>query len=60
MPLSLITLARLCEEIAYHAMAAKLLATHATNASAQHLKNVRSIHAQIGELLADAEKKEAA
>lgn len=57
--LSLITLAREAEALSYHATAAKLLAPFAPDASAQHLKNLKTIHAQIGEMLA-AEQKETA
>lgn len=51
MALSLISLAALADSLAAQAAAAKVLAPFAPEASAQHLKNARTIHSQIGALL---------
>ena len=60
MALSLIALAREAEALAHHATAAKLLTPYAPEASAQHLKNLTTIHRQIGEMLAAEQKDQAA
>jgi hypothetical protein len=52
MSLPLIALSRLAEDAAHHVTAAKILAPFAPEASAQHIKNFRTIHQQIGEALA--------
>ena len=60
MALSLIALAREAEALAYQATAAKLLAPFAPEASAQHLRNLKTIHRQIGKMLAAEQKDQAA
>ncbi|UPT53403.1 hypothetical protein [Synechococcus phage Ssp-JY39] len=60
MALSLIALAREAEALAYQANAAKLLAPFAPEASAQHLRNLKTIHRQICEMLAAEQKDQAA
>lgn len=60
MALSLIALAREAEALSYHATAAKLLAPFGPEASTQHLKNLKNIHRQIGEMLAAEHKDQAA
>jgi hypothetical protein len=59
MSLSLITLANLADAMACQANAAKVLAPFAPKTSAQHLKNARMLHKQIGELLAAADREQA-
>jgi hypothetical protein len=57
---SLIQIARISEDLAYQANAAKLLAPFAPEASAQHLNNAKTLYAQLGEaLLAGAPEKKA-
>lgn len=51
MALSLITLSNLADAAAQQANAAKLLERYAPDASAQHLKNFRTVQQQIAEAL---------
>lgn len=55
--LSLIQLSNIADAMASQANAARLLAPFAPGASAQHLKNARVYHEQIGKLLAEADAK---
>lgn len=48
---SLIQIARLSEDLAYQANAAKLLAPFATEASEAHIRNAKILYVQLGEAL---------
>jgi hypothetical protein len=56
---SLIQIARIAEDLAFQAVAAKLLAPFAPEASAAHLKNVQTLYVQLGEALSPADVKKA-
>lgn len=54
--MSLTQIARLAEDLAYQANAAKILDPVAPETSAQHLKNARTLYAQLGVELSKTER----
>lgn len=53
---SLTQIARLAEDLAYQATAAKILDPVSPEASAQHLKNARTLYDQLGVELSKTER----